>query len=285
MDILSGFLPSLFWINQALFMPGQYPQLEQVQLDNISRDVVHLSSYPSRAVGSTGNQQVTQWLVQRFVSMGYAVNATSCFQPNQCNVIADKAANQPSNLEALLVIAHFDSVGAAYAGADDNASGVAVMLEIARIISQTPMRHTVRFIAANGEENGLLGSRYYVNQQRAAQTIHQIKFVINMDMVGYNANGIVELETQPVFSELANWYASLVRQYTNLRPKITLNAWGSNHVPFLDRNIPALLTIEDWDTKTPCYHRACDLPDTLNYPYATQIAKLNLAALLDRDRQ
>lgn len=104
-----------------------------------------------------------------------------------------------------------------------------------------------------------------------------------MDMVGYNSNGVVELETEPEFEEMAKWYASLSFQYTKLKPKITLGAWGSDHVPFLKRRVSSILTIEDWSTKIPCYHQSCDTPETLNYDYAGEIGKLNVAAVIRKD--
>jgi hypothetical protein len=106
-----------------------------------------------------------------------------------------------------------------------------------------------------------------------------------MDMVGYNSNGVVELETNAEFEPLAKWFATLASTYTNLHSKITLGAWGSDHVPFLEKNVPTLLTLEDWSTKTPCYHQACDQPNTINYSYAAEITKLNTAAVLTKDAE
>ena len=74
-------------------------------------------------------------------------------------------------------------------------------------------------------------------------------------MVGYNLNGVVELKMEPDYEEMV---ASLSYSYTKLKPKITLGAWGSDHVPFLKRSVSSILTIEDWSTKTPCYHQSCE---------------------------
>jgi len=90
----------------------------------------------------------------------------------------------------------------------------------------------------------------------------------------------VDIETNREFEEEAKWMSSLVTTYTNLTPNITMPAWGSDHVPFLKNGIPSILTIEHWKTKTPCYHASCDKPGHLNYDYAAEIIKLNLAALL-----
>ena len=181
---------------------------------------------------------------------------------------------------------HIDSVGKAFAGADDNASGTAVALEIARVLKDYDNRKTIRFFITNGEELGLLGAQHYVRKLSGENRLSELELVINMDMVGYNkSNNIVELETAPEYETLAKWFAELGSRYTTLKSKITLGAWGSDHVPFLNKGVPALLTIENWDTKTPCYHQACDRPETLNYDYASEIGKLNAAAVLTKDQQ
>src|SRR5690606_31090447 len=139
-----------------------------------------------------------------------------------------------------------DSVGKNFAGADDNASGAAVMLEVARVLKDYPNKNKIRFFATNGEESGLLGAEHYAKVLRADGSIKDLILTINMDMVGYNSNGIVELETDKQYEELALWFAKLSSQYTSLKTKITLGAWGSDHVPFIRSGVPTLLTIEDW---------------------------------------
>jgi Zn-dependent M28 family amino/carboxypeptidase len=205
-----------------------------------------------------------------------------CYRPEACSVIADKVGSEFPQ-QVILIMGHFDSVGKDFAGADDNASGVAVMMEMARVLQNYPNKKTIRFFATNGEESGLLGAQHYANLLASSGEIKNLVLAINMDMVGYNANGIVELETDSQYENLATWFASLTAQYTSLKSKITLGAWGSDHVPFIKKNVPTLLTIEDWSTKTPCYHTSCDKPDTLNYTYAGEIGKLNVAATITKD--
>lgn len=250
--------------------------------ERIKKDVEFFASLESRYVGTEGNALALDYSSRRLVELGYVVSRV-CYTDDACNLVAEKNGSSLAR-EVMLVVAHIDSVGEEFAGADDNASGVSVVLEMARLLKDTSLRRTVRFLITNGEELGLLGSSYYVKTLQAQNELNRLKFVINMDMVAYNSNGIVELETNPEFDPLAKWYALLVGRYTSLKPKITLGAWGSDHVPFLKKGIPSLLTIENWDTKTPCYHQACDRPETLNYLYATEIGKLNAAAILSRDQ-
>lgn len=158
-----------------------------------------------------------------------------------------------------------------------------MIFEMARVLKDAPTRRSLRFFITNGEESGLLGAKHYARELIKTGKIKEIVLAVNMDMVGYNSNGLVELETSKDHEDLAQWFADLASTYTSLKSKITIGAWGSDHVPFLEAGVPTMLTIENWSTKTPCYHQKCDRPETLNYTYATEIAKLNTAAVLTKD--
>jgi hypothetical protein len=250
---------------------------------NIKAAVAHLSSYKSRYAGTEENRQATVWIENKFKEFGYETKQI-CYKPGACSVLAERKSKNPTE-EVILIEAHFDSVGKLFAGADDNASGAASLIEMARVLSNIDLKKNIRFLATNGEEINLLGAAHYASLLSSEGTIKNLKLVINMDMVGYNSNGIVELETNKEWEALALWFAQLAADYTTLKSKITLGAWGSDHVPFLQKGVPTLLTIEDWNTKTPCYHQECDKPETINYDYAREITKLNLAAVLTKDAE
>lgn len=253
----------------------------QVDKEAIHKDVEMLASYKTRAAGTADNQHAVKTVGLRFQEMGYEISEI-CYREGVCSVIAEKkGSSEPAKV--MMVMGHIDSVGKTFAGADDNASGTAVLLEMARVLKDHNNKKTIRFFVTNGEELGLLGATHYAKVLSAENKIKDLALVINMDMVGYNSDGIVELETDPEHEALAKWFADLASKYTKLKTKITLGAWGSDHVPFLKKGAPTLLTIEHWDTKTPCYHMECDKPDTLNYEYAAEIAKLNVSALLNKD--
>jgi len=255
--------------------------VNQVDKEAIHKDVEELASYKTRAAGTADNQHAVKTVGIRFQNMGYEVSEI-CYRAGVCSVIAEKKGSiEPQKV--MMVMGHIDSVGATFAGADDNASGTAVVLEMARVLKNHKNKKTIRFFVTNGEELGLLGANHYARLLANENKIKDLSLVINMDMVGYNSNGVVELETEPEHENLAKWFADLASKYTKLKTKITLGAWGSDHVPFLKRGVPSLLTIENWDTKTPCYHMECDKPETLNYEYAAEIAKLNVSAVLNKD--
>lgn len=255
--------------------------VENVSVENIREEIIRLASYETRAAGTPENQDAIKTLSEKLSSFGYEIKKI-CYVASSCSIVADKKGTRFPD-QVLMVMAHVDSVGESFAGADDNASGTAVLLEMARVLKTYKNKRTIRFFITNGEENGLLGASHYARLLANENKIKQLALVINMDMVGYNSNGIVELETNPEHEAMAKWYADLALRFTTLKPKITLGAWGSDHVPFLRRGIPSILTIEDWDTKTPCYHSECDTPDTINFEYAAEIGKLNIAAILNKD--
>src|SRR5690606_30131794 len=116
-----------------------------------------------RQAGS-GNARTTAWLHEQLAGLGYEVS----LQPyakrrfgDESNVVAEKRGTRCPD-EVIVVVAHLDDVGHPQAGADDNASGTAGLLELARILAEVETERTVRFVSVNGEEDGLRGSRAYV---------------------------------------------------------------------------------------------------------------------------
>ena len=211
------------------------------------------------------------WVLEQFTAMGY--------EPvYDYNVEAVKVGTTFPE-EVVIIEGHMDTV-ANTVGADDNASGAAGVLEAARVLAGVSTKRTIVFLITEDEERGLLGAKRYVQNLKDNNQVDTVKFVVNMDMIGYNDNGIVDLESEEEFEGLVDWMAEQTLTYTSLEPNKVLHAWGSDHVPFINAGIPALLTIEHWDTHTPCWHRSCDTLDTVNFTYATEIVKLNVAALL-----
>ncbi|QLQ07939.1 MAG: Zn-dependent exopeptidase M28 [Anaerolineae bacterium] len=187
------------------------------------------------------------------------------------NVIGE-IAGRTRPQDVYIVGGHFDSTSPAAQtnapGAEDNASGAAGVLEMARILADYPPQATVRFIAFSGEEQGLDGSEYYVSQLSAAERA-RIKGVFIMDMIGYKSQAYplnVLLESSnsvPGAVSLVTTLNTNAQTYTALDVDISYYPWGSDHVPFLDVNIPTVLLIEQEYDSYPCYHKTCDTPDKL----------------------
>ncbi len=194
---------------------------------------------------------------------------------------------QGTSDKSIVVIGHMDTVRRTV-GADDNASGASGVLELSRVLSQVYKNQkpklSIYFILSEDEEDGLLGARKFVKRLKKSGELKNITLSINMDMIAYNSNNVIDLETSKAHKNLALNFSKAAKAYTKLTPNLVLNPWGSDHVPFLNAGVPAILTIENWKTHTPCWHKSCDTIEKLNFEYAIEVLKLNLAMILQEQR-
>jgi aminopeptidase YwaD len=171
--------------------------------------------------------------------------------------------------------AHYDSV-AAGPGADDNASGVAGVLEAARVLSQSMFRSDIYFIAFDSEEDGLRGSWAWA----AAHAADNILGMISLDMIGYNPAGThynqAYIYRYGGITSAQNALRDAFERYADtIHVELGVNG-SSDHVPFANRGKPAALLIEHAVWSNPNYHRAGDSVDTANYidyAYATELTR------------
>lgn len=187
--------------------------------------------------------------------------------------------------EYVIVGAHFDHLGIdpaldgdqIYNGADDNASGVSAVLQIARAFlasGQQPERNVI-FAFWDGEEKGLLGSKYFV---QTCPFLSQIKGYLNFDMIGRNnkpqqPKQVVYFYTaaHPVFGD---WLKEDIRKYS-LQLEPDYRAWenpigGSDNGSFAKVGIPIIWYHTDGH---PDYHQPSDHADQLNWDKIVEITK------------
>jgi hypothetical protein len=177
-----------------------------------------------------------------------------------------------------IVGAHFDSVN--NPGADDNASGTALVLEAARILTQYDSAYTIRFIAFDREEQGLIGSTHYVNDHFG----DDILGMISADMVAYNTGAnAADIKCGNSSIALKNALVNAVAEYGDgLNAQPTGASGSSDHAPFEDAGYDACLVIEDWGN--PNYHQQTDnvdMPDYIDYALATRITRSVVGWLTD----
>ena len=205
------------------------------------------------------------------------------------NVVAVLPGREPSLREENIVIgAHYDhlgfghfgardtnAAGTIHPGADDNASGTAVLLDLARRLSQLPAKpaRTLIFVAFSAEELGLHGSRHFVDR---AGSITSTKAMINLDMVGrLRANRLTVFGTRSGqdFSRIVLAAAGQLGLNVNESDDVG----RSDHLSFYNKKIPVLHfftgTHED-------YHRASDTPEKLNYEGMAKVSDLVMASAL-----
>jgi hypothetical protein len=251
-------------------------------------DLTWLAQLPTRHSLSSGFIQSADWAMAKLAALGYATSRTpvTVGSGQSANVIADRVGSGPAPRGVVLVTAHLDSIniaGGAAApapGADDNASGSAGVLELARVLATRGWQHDIRLILFGGEEEGLFGSKQYVAALPPAERA-RIRAVLNMDMIAsLNAQPpTVLLEGALVSQGQINDLAAAAAAHTALRVETSLNPFASDHVPFINAGIPAVLTIEGSDSANGRIHTANDLLTYLDYGLAMEILRMNVAAL------
>lgn len=221
------------------------------------------------------------------------------------NVVGTLAGTDPE-AGYYIVCAHYDATGVRSAGgwdwvsdpapgADDNASGVALVLESARLLGRQRFPWSIRFIAWSGEELGLLGSQAYADQ--AAARDDKILGVLNLDMIGFNDLAQrLELVTNPGSRWLVDEMGAVAERYQIGLDIDVLEDGGarlSDHAPFWARGYDAVLAIENYlptDSMTygvregvyrinSQYHSVVDVPDSLNWELVRRTTQLVVATL------
>jgi len=257
----------------------------QVSQANLSAVILQLQSFGTRYASSQGCALAGDYLLNTFVQYGLAAEADpfNFSSYSTRNIVATiPGAAFPEYV--VLVGAHYDSISNQAAvlapGADDNASGTAAVVEIARILSQYRFDFTLKFACFGAEEWGLYGSKHYA--QQAVSRGEKIIGVLNMDMIAY-ADRLPEdldLVVNTKSAWLANRFAICSAQYLSLPPLFkVVNAslrW-SDHSPFWDQGYSALCGIEDYNVPNPYYHKTTDVFATLNMDFATSVTRVVLA--------
>jgi hypothetical protein len=199
------------------------------------------------------------------------------------NIIADKTGSGSGARAVVIVTAHLDSINleggssAPAPGADDNGSGSAGLLEIARAFENHRSVDDLRLILFGGEEQGLFGSKRYIASLSASERA-RIRAVVNMDMIGAlnSPSRSVLLEGAPLSQTLINKLSQAATDYTALTVETSLNPFASDHVPFINAGIPAVLTIEGTDNANDDIHSARDTVEKINYDLALEILRMNI---------
>ncbi|HVR85102.1 MAG TPA: M28 family peptidase [Planctomycetota bacterium] len=240
---------------------------------DLEKDVRTLASedYGGRETGTEGETKAARHIVMQLRKAGLepVLQAFEGHGTSGHNVVA---VIHGSTDEGLIIGAHYDHLGGdgkkVYCGADDNASGTAVVLEMGRRFAKKPSKRTIILVAFSGEEMGVLGSRYYVNHPAVLETPVAM---INLDMVGRLRENLIVFgaDTGDRFKEyLADSPIKIAYNRDAIGP--------SDHTSFVLKGIPSvhLFTGAHAD-----YHKPGDTADKLNYEGLGRVADLveNLA--------
>lgn len=254
-----------------------------------------------RSAGSVDNRRVARWIADRFAAFGLPPSPGK----NHCvpferagiadqNVIAHLHRSGHTDAPVVLVGAHYDAQGQqendVFPGADDNASGVAALLEIARISALSKTGPDMVFVAFGGEERGLLGAKAYV--AAPSVPLSRIALMINLDMVGRpmldgsplrllipRANEtlgyVLGSIDKPKTSEILRRAAEREDRPIIGIPEVVLTRLGfaSDSVPFSPHTPTIFLSTGDHAD----YHRPTDTPEKLDFDQLARAVRLTLA--------
>ena len=273
-------------------VPGPLPAslAAQVSRDRLRQTIADLEGFVTRYASTASGEAAGSYILETFRRLGLEATA-DYFTP------ATTPAYTTSNLVATLpgrsdperiviVSAHYDSFSdraeTLAPGADDNASGVAAVIETARLLVAQEFDFTVRFIAFGAEERGLLGSQRYA--QAARRTGEQIVAVVNLDMLAYADRRPEDLDI--VASATSGWLAARLAAAATATASLPTATqvratFGSDCSPFWQQGFAAVCGIEDVPLANPYYHKTTDRLDTLDLDLATAITRAVVATVAD----
>lgn len=260
-----------------------------------------------RAAGSPGGLAARAWVLERFKAAGlHPVSGSYVFpfkftrmtvngrvNGEGANVLGMCVGTDPK-LPFFVVSAHYDHLGVRngeiYPGADDDASGVAVILELAHFCQKTPFRRSIVFAAFDAEEAGLQGARVFLDQGPVPK--ERIGLNLNLDMVSrsdqreiFVAGTYHTPDLKPPLEEVAK-RAPIAVLFGHDKPKALaggVDDWTnqSDHGPFHAAKIPFVyFGVEDHAD----YHKPTDTADKINRGFFVDVAETILDALIALDR-
>lgn len=286
--------------------------VEGVNTDSLLVTVERLVAFETRFMGSDSNWAAVAYLEDRLASFGYQTardtfdlelnrrffNKDWFLSTVQANVLATKRGSL--NPERKIVIGgHYDSISLdrtqaqqdVAPGADDNASGCAAVLEIARLLKDQNLDLTVEFAFWGAEEIGLNGSTHYA--RNAKNRGDQIELMIQIDAIGWPGSihpDAFSIDTTAPNVEIAQVIADAARAYSTLRTDdgngsdLRVTSVGcrcSDHQPFLDQGFPAVALFQFFDNLAPHLNMSNDTIGKVDINYVTQVTRAAIGGLLE----
>jgi leucyl aminopeptidase len=262
--------------------------LTSVSTTNPTSWLTTLTNFYNRYYKSTYGTQAGTWLYNTVVSVASANSAItvtkfthSAF--NQPSIIA-KIPGNSTNL--VIVSAHYDSTGGSSTargpGADDNGSGVVVILEALRVLANSKFKgkNTLEFHFYGGEEGGLLGSAAVFANYKS--TGKNVLAVVNQDMAGYSPSGKISIYTDYVDTSLTAYTRVVATAYTGATTSDKCGYGCSDHASARSNGFPAAYVCDEpISTSTPYIHSPNDALSTIMWPTVLRHAKFTVAFLVE----
>ena len=239
-----------------------------------------------RLTGTIPNERMRYFMLLELLSYGYdsiyidpftGIQLWDRIACNSYNVVATKVGSVYPDKQ-IVIAGHFDSVPDC-PGADDNGTGTAAVLEMARILMGLETQMTMVFIAFDSEESWMIGSYHYVDEAIARGD--DIVLMVNLDMMGHETNNteaIAYYGLQPAYATL---WAQMAAEYGGMTTD-TIAYMISDCLPFHEAGYDAIWLHEKEFSNN--YHDPTDIPEHLNFDYLTRVVKATLATVYTVDR-
>lgn len=262
--------------------------VSNVSASNILADLTTFENFGIKQLGSNPLSNTKDWLVDRYENLGYTAIVEQAFTVSgntSYNIIVTKTGSVFPNTY-VIVDAHYDTINGP--GTNDNGSGTVLLLEMARLLAHVDTEYSIKFIHFSGEELGLIGSNYYVNNTVIPEDL-DIKLVLNIDQVGgvngANNTTIVceEDRSNPSGNNSASslatqTLATCMALYSTLNTEISY-AYASDYIPF--ENNGEIITGLYEKIESPYSHSANDLLVNMDPSYLFQVTRGALGAVLE----
>lgn len=270
--------------------------MDSVSVDSLKANIEHLSSYHTRRFDSRFIYDVQDWLVGRYQGFGtdtvmlhdFKVSKPGYPEETADNILAVQWGTKTPN-EYVICGAHYDSWNddgtdpdtIRSPGADDNATGVAGILETARILSRYTFDRTIIYANWCAEEIGLVGSAAYAHDM--AEQLMDIVGYFNLDMTGYLEEG-TDIHVHLMYTTQDSLIADYVYNFSHVYfPEMPIRqnwlAWGDSDYSSFNRNgYPAVHPFEDVHASSPFIHTRQDVLDLSvnNLDQSKRFTELNL---------
>ncbi|MFN8018616.1 MAG: M20/M25/M40 family metallo-hydrolase [Acidimicrobiales bacterium] len=262
------------------------------------KGVIDDLDYPRTAAGPESNRQdVRDYISEALADAGYEVQTQSVVLDgvDSPNLYAELPGTEcPSR--SIVIGAHHDTLNAKGSGADDNTSGTAGMLELARILHDHPLPVTVRFASWSYEEVGLVGSFAMAREMKADG--RALVGAISLEMIGYTEpdtdplTGLpgtyLAMVSDPTSAPVARAFGAAAYTYVPefpgfgavIDPNVLPDILRSDHAAFLASGYPVLMATDTANFRNPNYHQATDTPDTIDVDFLGGSTRAALAGLV-----
>lgn len=256
--------------------------------ENILNDLTTFENFGIKTVGSKALTATETWITNRYKDLGYELIELQPFtyrRGTSNNIIITKTGTKFPDTY-IIIDAHYDTINGP--GTNDNGTGTVLILELARLLKDIDTEYSIKFIHFSGEEDGLIGSKHYVENTVIPEKL-DIKLVFNIDEVG----GVKGLTNDTIVCErdlgtpqsndeasnnLTSRLAKCMELYSNLKSEIA-HAYASDYMPFEDQGFVITGLFEKHES--PVNHSSKDNLAHMDVHYVYQVTKGAIGAALE----